>query len=130
MNLTEYAKQELSISGLFDKDSDYNGMIAKATMELIEVFAKQGHSGCSAAMVSSLFDKLSRFEPITNLTGKDEEWCEVMDDFYQNKRNMAVFKEGKNGRAYFLDAYFKRTPDGSTWKRWQVGWQMLHKRFC
>ena len=115
MSLVEHARRELELAGLFDKDADYNGMLGEAVMELIEVFSKQGHSGCSANMVSNLFNKLSHFKPISPLTGQDEEWCEVMDGIYQNKRNSTVFKDGKDGRAYFGDAYVKRTPNGSTW---------------
>jgi len=89
--------------------------LAESVMELIEVFSKQGHSGCSANIVSDLFNKLSRFKPISPLTGKDDEWCEVADSVFQNKRNGAVFKDGKEGRAYFNDAYVKKTPNGSCW---------------
>lgn len=48
-NLTDYAKDELTRAGLFDKDSDYDGMLGTAALEIIEVFAKQGHSGMSAS---------------------------------------------------------------------------------
>ncbi len=115
MSLVEHAKRELELSGLFSKDSDYDGMVGEAVMELIKVFSKQGHSGCSANMVSNLFNKLSRYQTISPLTGKDEEWCEVSEGIFQNKRNGNVFKEGKDGKAYFLDAFVKRSPDGSTW---------------
>jgi len=115
MTLVEHAKQELMINGMFDEDADYNGMLGEAVMELIEVFSKQGHSGCSAAMVSNLFDKLSRYKPISPLTGKDDEWNEIADGIYQNNRNCAVFKDGKDGKAYFNDAYVKKTPNGSCW---------------
>lgn len=37
MNIIEFAKNELEIAGMFDKDSDYNGMIGDAVMELIKV---------------------------------------------------------------------------------------------
>jgi len=40
--LVQHANDELRLAGLFDEDSDYNGMIAKATLELIEKFAEQG----------------------------------------------------------------------------------------
>jgi len=115
MSLVEHAKQELKLNGMFDEDSDYNGMLGESVMELIELFSKQGHSGCSAGMVSNLFNKLSRFKPISPLTGNDDEWCEVRGGFYQNKRNSAVFKEGKDGKAYFGDAFVKRTPNGNNW---------------
>lgn len=115
MSLIEHAKHELELSGIFDKDADYGGALAESVMELIEVFSKQGHSGFSADMISDLFNKLSRFKPISPLTGKDEEWCEIGDGMFQNKRNSAVFKDGKDGKAYYINAYVKKTPSGSCW---------------
>jgi hypothetical protein len=34
MSLIEHAKTELQIAGLFDKDSDYEGALEEAVMEL------------------------------------------------------------------------------------------------
>lgn len=117
MNLKDFAKQELYLTGMFDEDSVYGGMIGKAVMELIEVFSNQGHSGYSADIVSELFHKLSIFKPIALLTGNDDEWFLCAGaDLYQNKRNSAVFKDGKNGRAYYINAYAKRLPNGTTWQ--------------
>jgi len=113
MTLIEHAKHELELNGMFDKNADYGGALAESVMELIEVFSKQGHSGRSASMVSDLFNELSRFKPISPLTGKDDEWCEIADGIFQNKRNSAVFKDGKDGKAYFIDAYVKKTLNGS-----------------
>ena len=115
MTLIEHAKQELELSGMFDKDADYDGILAEAVMELIEVFSKQGHSGFSANMCSNLFDKLSKFKPISPLTGKDDEWCKHRDGICQNKRDSAVFKDSKDGRSYYIDAYVKRTSNGNVW---------------
>jgi len=114
-NLTEYAKYELELAGLFDKDSDYNGMIADAVMELIKVFANQGHSGLSADITIDLFNKLARYENLIPLTFKDDEW---IAGSYQNKRNPAVFKNGKDGRPYYLYAYtiIAVFPDGHVLK--------------
>lgn len=117
-NLTQHAIDEMKIAGLFDKDSDYNGMIGDAVLELIEVFAKQGHSGHSAPMVVSIFQKLANYQTITPLTGEDSEWNNVSgltDNTFQNNRNSAVFKNGKDGRAYYVDAIIWRTPTGTTW---------------
>ena len=102
MGLIEHAKMELEIAGLFDEDSDYAGMVAKDVMELVEVFAKQGHSGMSAPYVAKLFNKLANYEPLQPITGKDEEWGDVRDlggdkSWYQNKRCSALFKDGKDG---------------------------------
>jgi len=51
-------KKRLDALGMFDNDSDYNGMIGEAIMELSEAFAKQGHSGMSAAITVELFSQL------------------------------------------------------------------------
>lgn len=120
MGLIDHAKLELQMAGLFDDDSDYNGGIGEAVMELIEVFAKQGHSGMSAPYVASIFNKLAKFEPLIPITGKDEEWSDVRDigkgePWYQNKRCSAIFKDGKEGRAYYIDAIVKRDQNGGCW---------------
>jgi hypothetical protein len=118
MSSIDHAKLELQIAGLFDKDSDYGGMIGESVMELIEVFAKQGHSGMSAPMVANLFQKLANYEPLLPITGKDEEWYE--HDYgdgptFQNKRCSAIFKDGKDGEAYYIDAVVKRDQNGACW---------------
>lgn len=63
-NLIDHANKELTRVGLFDKDSDYDGMLGDAALELITVFANQGHSGVSAEMTIQLFEKLARFKEI------------------------------------------------------------------
>lgn len=121
MGLIDHAKLELQMAGLFDDDSDYNGGIGEAVMELIEVFAKQGHSGHSAPYVVSIFEKLANFKPLLGITGKDEEWGDVSshsdtrNSWYQNKRCSAIFKDGKDGRAYYIDAIVKRDQNGGCW---------------
>jgi hypothetical protein len=116
-NLLKHARKELQVAGLFGKDSDYNGGIAKAVIELIEVFSNQGHSGCSAGMVRRIFNKLSNYETITPLTGKDNEWnlTDIGTNCYQNNRNSAVFKDGKDGQAYYINAISWKTQKGTTW---------------
>lgn len=118
-NLVDHAKRELAAAGLFDKDSDYNGMIGKAVVELMEVFAKQGHSGCSASMVSDLFNRLAGYEVITPLTGKDSEWNDISsmgeNTLFQNNRNSAVFKNKNTGRSNYVDAIIWKTQTGDTY---------------
>lgn len=93
----DHAEYELRRAGLFDDDSDYNGMIGRAVLELMKVFSEQGHSGFSAAWVRDLFNKLSNFETLTPITSDPEEWmdcreyCSDCKDMWQNKRNPAVF---------------------------------------
>ena len=77
---------------------------------IIEKFSKQGHSGGSAPFyagaLSSVIKKTLLFHPLSPLAGKDDEWNNDIsqDDTCQNNRERAVFKKGKNGRAYFLNA--------------------------
>jgi hypothetical protein len=97
--LEDHAKYELAKAGLFDKDSDYGGMIGKAVLELAQTFAKQGHSGMSAAWVRELFNKLANYETLTPITNEAEEWNDVTEytgdgkQLFQNKRNPAVFSK-------------------------------------
>lgn len=64
-NLIDHANKELTRVGLFDKDSDYDGELGRGVLDLITVFANQGHSGMSAQMTRELFYKLSNFEDLT-----------------------------------------------------------------
>jgi hypothetical protein len=118
-NLVKHAKKELQIAGLFDKNSDYNGMLGKAVMELINVFSNQGHSGSSASMVNRIFSQLASYQTITPLTGKDDEWNLVSNiggnACYQNNRNSALFKDNKDGQAYYINAILWKTQKGITW---------------
>jgi hypothetical protein len=117
-DLVQHAKEELKRAGLFDKDSDYGGMLGKAALSLVKTFAAQGHSGMSAALVTQLALRLFQYEPLTPLTGADEEWNDVSDvsgePWWQNKRCHRVFK-GADGKAYDVEGRIFRDPDRSTW---------------
>jgi len=63
-NLINHANEQLSKAGLFDRDSDYDGELGRGVLELITVFAGQGHSGMSAEMTVQLFERLARFKEI------------------------------------------------------------------
>lgn len=107
MTQTEKMNKELVLAGLFDKDSDYDGMIGKSVQELLDVFSKQGHSGFSAQYVANIFRRLVSSETLTPLTGEDNEWVDVTEEMgkkiFQNNRCSAVFKE-EDGKAYYLNA--------------------------
>lgn len=97
--MSEYERciKELELAGLFDKDSDYEGMIGEAVKELLQVFSKQGHSGFSAHTVVNIFHELINGKEILSpLTGNDDEWVDVSEPsgYYclQNKRRSSVFK--------------------------------------
>lgn len=111
-NLVEYAKEELKRAGLFDKDSDYGGMIADAALDIVTKFSEQGHSGASAGLLTSVLQKLMRFEPLTPLTGEPDEWNECGAGEFQNRRCSHVFK-GADGHAYDANAVVFEDADGS-----------------
>jgi len=106
-SLKEHTIRELELAGLFDKDSDYDGMIGAAVIDLIKVFAEQGHSGMSASIVRELFYKLSNFENLTEITNNTNEWYDVSEMFgynlWQNKRNSALFSVDGGKTYYHVD---------------------------
>lgn len=98
MSLIEHAKQELA----FLKNGDeMNDSMADDVLAVVEVFANQGHSGFSAGYAIQCLEKLLRYQPLRPLTGEDNEWNEVGEGVFQNKRSSRVFKE--NGIAYDID---------------------------
>ncbi len=102
--MLRWAENELLLAG-YDKDDPGDGpnkWLAEGTLELLKVFADQGHSGMSAPYAIALFEKLAYWKPITPLTGEDDEWQDVYEDVWQNKRNYSVFR-GKDGQAYWSE---------------------------
>lgn len=92
--LISFAREELNRLGLFDADSDYGGELGKATMELIETLAKQGHSGMSAAGVVKLFSRLANFKPLTHITANPDEWRAIAPNTWICKRCLNLIREG------------------------------------
>lgn len=115
-NLLKHAKMELELAG-YCNGSEINGAMAKDVLQLIEVFSEQGHSGFSASHALSLFKLLADFKPISPLTGNDDEWTEVADGVFQNKRYSGLFKQADrfDGKAYDIYGKIFRDADGSTW---------------
>lgn len=103
-NMLKWAEEELRYAGydVNDPEDGPNRWLAEGTLELLKVFAEQGHSGSSAPYAVSLFEKLAMWKPIAPLTGEDDEWGEAYDlkGTRQNKRNSAVFR-GTDGQAYW-----------------------------
>lgn len=113
--LERHAREELKRAGLLDSDADYGGALGEAVIDMQKVFAMAGHSGYSAGMATSIFEKVARYEPLTPLTGDDDEW--VYHDgyggkpFYQNKRCSHVFKDDEE--AYDCQGRVFREPSGA-----------------
>lgn len=102
--MKEHFKRELDKAGLFDKDSDYDGMVGKAVMELCKTFSGQGHSGFSANWVLSLFDTLGHYKTLTPITNDSKEWNDVSEmsnkKMWQSARNPSLFSENE-GKTYY-----------------------------
>ena len=104
--MIERYKRELELAGMFDPDSDYDGMAGTAVMELLEVFTKQGHSGYSRLLVANLFYALVTKDILTPLKCDENEWFYPSDTspkLAQNNRCGSVFKDGDE-LPYFLHA--------------------------
>ena len=93
-------------------------------MALVKKFADSGQSGGSApftsAVIVQVLQKLLAQEPLgEGIMGTDDEWsdCSVYEDAeegtgtFQNMRLSSVFKEGKEGKPYYLNAIVF-TPEG------------------
>lgn len=98
MTLYEHAVKELEVMGMIHSEDDMNSAMSENVLELIKVFAGQGHSGFSASYCIDLFSKLASYKPLAPLTGEDDEWVDVAEHnggltLYQNKRYSAVFKD-------------------------------------
>ena len=113
--LVEHARRELAI--LLPADSmpgdpgyepgeSLNGMndhMRAAILQMVMVFADQGHSGASAGYALSILEKLLRWENLTPLTDNPDEWVEVGPEVWQSKRRPEAFSTN-GGKHYRLNS--------------------------
>ena len=110
--MIEWAKSELA---RIEHDEDgIQDCIDAQILELLEVLSNQGHSNFTANYVLNTFDRLARYLPLTPLTGEDDEWNEIGNGQFQNKRYSAVFKDA-GGRAYNSEGKIFSYNGGKTW---------------
>lgn len=101
-----WAENELHRAGLFDKDSDYDGMLGDSVLGLVSHFAAQGHSGFSARYASHLFGQLVERRPLTPLTDDSDEWMEISEEMmgrpgcWQSRRMPSAFSTD-GGKTYY-----------------------------
>lgn len=101
MATLDFTKRELDLLGMTEDSDEMNKMMRGNILQVVEMFAEQGHSGSSASYAIGILEKVLRYEPVTPLTGEDSEWMEISEGLYQNNRCPRVFKE--NGEAYDID---------------------------
>lgn len=126
-NLVKHAKKELKMAGLFDKDSDYDGMLGEAVLELVKVFAKQGHSGFSANWTLDVFDKVARYKPLTPIGTTKDEWMDVSDmstdPMWQNTRRGTTFSRDAGKTWYDIDD--PKLNNGDTWGKKRLSQRLM-----
>lgn len=107
--LRKHAERELALLG--GADCEMQQAIVASVLAMVDLFASQGHSGTSGAYAISCLEKVLRFEPITPLTGADDEWREISPGDEQNIRCSRVFRRG--GFAYDSRGKVFREPSGT-----------------
>lgn len=116
----EWCEKELELIG--GSDDEMQCLINKNILDICKLFDSQGHSGFSASYVIHKIARLLDWKPITPLIGDDDEWNLIDENVYQNKRCSAVFKEGKNGKAYYIHGKIFSDDGGETWFSNQNSW--------
>jgi hypothetical protein len=104
-----------------DRQSKYygNSFINDCRPELIKIFKKAINQGWSGSVAPYFIHSLAKtiedglhFRALSPLTLDKDEWGDVHIGsdgraYCQNKRNSAVFKDEKDNRPYYLDAFSK-----------------------
>ena len=119
--MIEKAKYELDLilkqCGEDEEAIKMQKTINKDILDLVKMFANQGHSGFTANYTINILNKLLRQSFVTPLTGEEDEWVEVAEGVYQNKRESAIFKQKDrfDGKAYYLDGKAFSDDGGKTY---------------
>lgn len=113
--MINFAKRELALLRSSDEADEMQDMMDNHILDIVQRFSDEGHSGFSAGHAVSILEKVLRFEPVTPLTGADDEWTKL--DYgenmaAQNKRCSHVFKRA-DGTAYDCEAVIFREPSGA-----------------
>jgi hypothetical protein len=112
-NLVLFAENELARLG----NDEMQGAMNKHILQMVQVFSEEGHSGFSAMYAIRCLERLLRYLPLSELTGADDEWADILDGFAQsrqNKRCSSVFKRA-DGTAYNITGRVFSEDNGKTW---------------
>ena len=116
MSLKDFAKDELArlCKGLDDDALEMQQMISRDILQIVEIFAEQGHSNTSAAYALGALERLLRFKPLTPITDDPAEWNEVGRGVKQNRRCSSVFIQ-PDGSVEDIDGIAVSDNGGITW---------------
>lgn len=121
-NVLKYAQRELEIlERNVDVKKDSPGALemqkcmTNNLLEILAVFATQGHSGMSASYATWAVTQLLDYKPLTPIWGTEDEWMVVARDMvdgvcYQNRRHSSVFKD--DHRSYQSGGVVFKEPNG------------------
>lgn len=117
-SLETFAEHELSLLLGDEGDDDMQVEMNRHLLKMVRTFSREGHSGFSARYAIGCLKKLLAYEPLTPLTGTDDEWNEVGammgQPCWQNRRCSHVFKDG-DGQAYDIHGKVFVEPDGCSY---------------
>ncbi|MGR3177270.1 MAG: hypothetical protein ACUZ8E_04370 [Candidatus Anammoxibacter sp.] len=102
-NSVQKAKTEMDY--VWASGDEMQEAIKSCILDILAVFANEGHSGSSAGYTIPYITTLLKQEPISPLTGEDWEWHDISEHCgevtYQNNRMSHVFKN--NNGAYDIN---------------------------
>ena len=98
--LLDYAKKEFEIlkNNMKEVDPkllDQIVLLEKCIIEIIEILEKPEYKEIPENFILEFLKRLMLYMPLTELTGEDDEWVEIGDNLFQNKRCRTVFKENE-----------------------------------
>lgn len=93
-NLVQHARLELERIG--EEPETVRGYL-----EMISIFSRMGHSGGSASVFIPTLNELLQFNNLSPLTNDPEEWMDVTDGMWQNRRCSKAFSND-GGKTYTL----------------------------
>ena len=120
MNIINKAEREFNI---LEKEVEDAIIMPFKTeiLSLVKKFGNSGQSGASAPYTAGAISKavktLCLQEPICDIIGNDDEWVDCSDmgnsEIYQNRRLSSIFKVGKSGKPYYIDAIVFKGQNGN-----------------
>ena len=106
-NLVDYAESELALIGMGKDAEDVNKWMHDKVIKVVKAFSSGGHSGASAEYAIGIIEKILRYEPLSPLTYKPDEWIDVSEmsgtPMWQNKRKGTTFSVDGGKTHYDLD---------------------------
>ena len=110
MSLLDFSRRELFLWDL-KVDPMRNDEMVDFVLYIIQQFQHSDSLDYSPIEALAMVKKLLKFEPLTPLTGQDDEWRDVGSGMKQNIRCSRVFKD-QSGRSFDIDAYMFINIDG------------------